>query len=166
MFGTISGSVLGAVTNWFNGYVSPKYFEQVMGWYSYATGISAAAIREGILEGAVNGASLSIIFIALIAAMSHGHFRLLVAIKYALFAFSAAIALWFIGGGLAVLYVLLSSNPSTRWFGNHGSADTVLPYAWVRGSIMAIVFGGPFAVTTSLVCYALRHCAPVARYRN
>ena len=158
LVGAAGASILGALTNSLNGWLSPQYFRDVMGWAG--TDVWSDTVREGMLEGVCFGTAYALMFVTLIAAMSRGEYRLNVAIRYALIGFAAALASWFAGGIVAIIYVYWVPDANPRFFGWHFDRTTRMAYGWVRGSIWGIVFGGPFVATLSAALYALRGCMP------
>jgi hypothetical protein len=153
--GVVGGILLGAVTNAVNGAVSPQYFSDVMRWdWDAFPGIWLASIRQGMLEGTADGLGYSLLFVTLTCILTDRRCHLKVAIKYGVIALAVALSFWAIGGACGVAYAaFLPDHCDSRFFGWHDSIGSLLCYAWVRGSIWGIVYGGlPSVVITSIGC--------------
>jgi hypothetical protein len=72
VIGPILGSALGAITNSVDGYVSPKYFQEVMRWRSSDDPLRMS-IRQGIIEGACYGLYFGGLFLILALAILVGN---------------------------------------------------------------------------------------------
>ncbi|HEY2880788.1 MAG TPA: hypothetical protein VGJ15_00090 [Pirellulales bacterium] len=147
----LGGSVVGSATNLINGALCTQYFIDVMGWY-FQKDIHGQIIEQGSLEGIVCGAVFAVLYLILISAISIDGYKLKTVLWSMVLGYAAALGLWCIGGLLAIIYVGLAPDADPRWFGYGRLAS----YAWVRGSIMAIEFGGPLAVAVAVVGYTLR----------
>ena len=155
LIGVTGGGVLGAVTNAVNGAVSPQYFRDVMGWdWLNDSGVWFAGIRQGMFEGAIYGLGYSLLFITLTLIFCDRRCYLRAVVVYALITLAIAVLFWASGGVCGVAYALIvPTHCDPRFFGYHASASSLLCYAWVRGAIWGIVFGGlPAVVMTSVCC--------------
>jgi hypothetical protein len=164
LIGVIGGVFLGAVTNAVNGAVSPQYFRDVMGWtWRAIPNVWLASIEEGMLEGMAYGFGYALIFVTLTCILSACRCYLGTAGKYSLIAFAITLIFWAIGGACGIAYAYaFPDHCDPCFFGYHASRDSLLCYAWVRGSIWGIVYGGlPAVVITSVTCVHSSQAKPI-----
>ena len=67
--GVLTGAVLGALTNSINGWVSPLYFCNILGWDDVGD-VWRASIAQGIFEGLLFGFFLAIVFTIVVGCVS------------------------------------------------------------------------------------------------
>jgi hypothetical protein len=154
--GSLGGAVLGILTNAVNGAVSPHFFRDVMQWEDVES-IWWAAVGQGAFEGAVRGLAYGLLFVVLIcfACGRQAEFRVL--IRYALAALCMALMFWVLGGAIAIaIAYVLPDWCSPRFFGPFVEWSLRARYAWVRGSIWGITYGGGLAVVLTYLVYAIR----------
>lgn len=145
-----SGLVLGAATNVINGYVSPEYVRDVMGWRT--PHIHAAAITQGAIEGSFYAVLATILLLFLAMLFTRRILTTRTIVQLQLSALFADTLLWFLGGATAVVtarYFPQICNP--EYFGYTSDWPKAGYYAWVRGSIWGSVYGSVIAVFLSLV---------------
>ena len=138
----IGGGILGALTNFINGKVSPVYFQNVMHWGDVSD-VPRAAIGQGIFEGLICGLIFGTILVTAVSLIS----KLRLSIRYSLsclgFLFGATFLAWCAGGVLAVLLAWISPEFYRKAFiGVPEDLSGMLWYAWVGGSIWGVQFGG------------------------
>jgi hypothetical protein len=156
--GGAGGALMGVLTNSVNGAVSPQYFHDVMGWSG--SHISLRAVGEGALEGAVYALAYGILFIILIATVSQRRCRFRTAMRYVGFTFALALGCWLYGGAAAVVCAwAIPSVCDHHYFGDDITWPAFGCYAWVRGSIWGVVYGGLGSVLITSAVYARRHRA-------
>jgi hypothetical protein len=154
--GVAGGAALGALTNSVNGALSPQYFRDVMDWYG--SNIWTSAVGQGALEGVIYGLAYAVIFIGIIATASRRRCRFQIALRYAGVTFALALAFWLLGGAVAVAFAWLCPNLcDPDFFGDHFTWPALGYYAWVRGSIWGVVYGGLCSVFLTNAIYAFRH---------
>lgn len=139
---TLGGGVLGAVTNFINGRVSPLYFQNIMRWNDVSD-IPRAAIAQGIFEGLICGLIFGTVFVLAVSIISKLRLGIAHALSYLGFLFGSAFLAWCLGGLLAMLLAWISPDFYRHAFiGVPEDFSSRLRYAWVGGSIWGVQFGG------------------------
>lgn len=135
------GACLGLLTNAINGRVSPAYFVEIMRWENVAD-VPRAAIAQGAFEGLVMGLTMGTIFVVAIGLISGARCSATGGLKFLGGLFLSAMALWTLGGLLAVGLATLSPEFYRETFrGVPEGTGAISRYAWVGGSIWGIQFG-------------------------
>ncbi len=149
--GVFAGAALGAVTNAINGWVSPQYFVQILGWRDIDD-VWRASVAQGILEGLLFGVLFSLVFTAGVGIISRAACSYRLASRYLLAIVSGAFACWLIGGGAAMGLASLSPEfYRSTFIGVPAETGPMLAYAWVGGSIWGVQFGALVCVVLGLV---------------
>jgi hypothetical protein len=141
LLGPLAGAVIGGATNAVNGWVGPAYYTWVVGWQDY---IWVRAIGEGMLEGGVYGFGNAVfLLVAALTLFRAADFTRIA--QAALLAALLALLLWTLGGMAA--QVVLAIAPDWFFALEHPWRPGPPPasFAWVVGSIQAIIFGSPLA---------------------
>jgi hypothetical protein len=144
------GALIGAVTNMVNAAVSPVYFQTVMKWSFHD--VWTAAVAQGIMEGIIFGVLFAMVFATGYGVVTKGRapFSFARTLLWRILIF--VLAMWTVGGVLAVSLALLSAD----FFHAHvplAPKDTVelLLFAWVGGSIQGAQFGGLLCAVLGIV---------------
>lgn len=141
----LTGGLIGATTNAINGYVSPAYFQNILGWDFQ--GIWAASIAQGIFEGLLYGVIFSVVFTATVAIVTKGRATYRFAFKLLIKIIALVYFCWVLGGliamGLATLSPDFYRETIIQVPEDHSQ---MLSYAWVGGSIWGGVAGGLFGL--------------------
>lgn len=150
--GIFAGVGLGVISNSVNGYVSPSYFVEVMGWTDVKN-VWLASIVQGAVEGGLYGAIFAGVFIVLGLARIRFSCSTSSAIRYLLGVVLATIVLWTLGGTVAAVSAYASPEYWARRVILIEPSDvkSLMSYAWVAGSIMGGVFGGVGALIMGIV---------------
>jgi hypothetical protein len=148
----LAGILVGASTNAINGAVSSIYFEIVMGWRS---NVWRASIGEGILEGTVAGALLSVIFTTTLAIITRGSCTYKMGARWLIHSVLWVYSLWAIGGLSGMTLAALRPQFFFSIFGVPADLGPMLRFAWVGGSIWGVYIGGPLAVIVGLVLFRI-----------
>jgi hypothetical protein len=144
--GVLTGAALGALTNSVNGWVSPLYFRNIMGWRD-VDDVWRASIAQGILEGLLFGLFLAVVFAVVAGVVSKARCSYGFGVVVVVFVAVASLICWVVGGLLGTGLATLSPEfYRHRFFGVPEDPAALLRYAWVGGSIWGIEYGG-FAVT-------------------
>jgi hypothetical protein len=147
---------VGGLTNAVNGRVSPVYFVTILGWEP-GIDVGAAAIGQGIFEGLLYGAVLSVLFTAAVGWITRAACPYALAAKYQLGIFLGALACWVIGGLCAVGLALLSPEfYRSAFIGVPLEREAMLRYAWVGGSIWGVELGGVASALLAVVLLRAR----------
>jgi hypothetical protein len=138
----IGGGMLGAVTSSINGRVSPLYFQNIMRWNDVSD-IPRAAIAQGIFEGLICGLIFGTIFVLAVSIISRLRLGIAHSFSYLGWLFGSTFLAWCLGGVLAIFLAWISPEFYRRAFiGVPEDLSSMLPYAWVGGSIWGVQFGG------------------------
>ncbi len=104
-------------------------------------------MAQGIFEGLIYGAILSVVFTLVIGVVSRGAVTFKFALKHLAPAASIALAAWCLGGLIAMGLAALSPDFFHHAFrGVPHQPGEMLKYAWVGGSIWGILFGAAISV--------------------
>lgn len=137
----IAGGVIGASMNGINGYISPIYFQNILGWDFQE--IWTASIAQGIFEGLIYGVIFSIVFGATFAVVTKGRATYQFAIQNLTIPIGLVYFCWALGGVIAMPLAALSPEFYQQSFiGVPDDFGQMLGYAWVGGSIWGGMFGG------------------------
>jgi len=140
--GVAVGAMLGALANTINGWVSPLYFRNIMGW-DEVDNLWRASVAQGILEGLIFGLLFSVIFTTVVGIVSRARCPYLLGLRYVVMVAVFAMVCWAIGGLIAMGLATLSPEFYRHAFrGVPENFGSMLRYAWVGGSIWGIQFGG------------------------
>lgn len=138
----VGGGLLGAVTNFINGRVSPLYFQNVMRWRDVAD-VPRAAIGQGVFEGMISGLIFGTLFVIGVSLISKLHLGIRSSLTYLGLLIGSAMLAWFVGGVLAVCLAWISPEFYRQAFYRvPEDFSSMLRYAWVGGSIWGVQFGG------------------------
>src|SRR5208282_113956 len=152
----LGGGVLGALTNFINGRVSPWYLEKIMRWNGVSD-IPRAAIAEGIFEGLISCLILGTLFVVALSIISKLRLGIAHALSYLGFWIGSAFLAWCLGGILAILLAWVSPDFYRHAFiGVPQEFSSMLRYAWVGGSIWGVQFGGFALLVLWIVVFGLR----------
>lgn len=145
-----SGAIIGATTNAINGYVSPTYFQNILGWDFQD--IWTASIAQGIFEGLIYGIIFSIIFGSAVGIVTRGQATYSFAFRYIAKIIGVVYLCWILGGliamGLAALSPEFYRNTIRQVPDN---LKQMLAYAWVGGSIWGGILGSLIGLTLGVV---------------
>lgn len=145
-----AGICIGALSNLINGSVSPYYFQAVMDWHF--ADIPRAALVQGIFEGLLNGAFLSIIFTAGFFLITKGKSTYMTAAKLIGQIVCITLLFWTLGGLIAMGLATLSPDFYQSMFPlTPSNPGEMLHFAWVGGSIWGAMIGSIIAITSTLV---------------
>ncbi|MBL4755946.1 MAG: hypothetical protein JKY52_20430 [Flavobacteriales bacterium] len=146
----LTGGMIGATTNAFNGYVSPTYFQNILGWDFHD--IWTASIAQGILEGLIYGVIFSIVFGATVLLVTKGQATYRFAFRHLIKIIGLVYLCWCLGGLIAVGLAALSPDFYRATFKQvPEDFGQMLGYAWVGGSIWGGMFGGLFGLTLGVL---------------
>jgi len=146
----LTGGLIGATTNAINGYVSPTYFQNILGWDFQD--IWTASIAQGILEGLMYGVIFSIIFGATVALVTKGKATYRFAFRHLVKIIGIVYLCWILGGLIAMGLAALSSDFYRQTFrAVPEEFGQMIGYAWVGGSIWGGMFGGLFGLTLGVI---------------
>jgi hypothetical protein len=153
--GVAAGALLGAVTNSINGYVSPLYFRNILGWQNLDD-VWRASIAQGIFEGILLGLCFSVVFIAAIGIISKAQCSYWRGCAYIGLVTVAALIAWAAGGAIAMGLATLSPEFYRHAFwGVPEDFIEMLRYAWVGGSIWGVELGGlAFSILAVILFYS------------
>jgi hypothetical protein len=152
----LGGGVLGALTNFINGRVSPLYFQNIMRWKDVAN-IPRAAIAQGVFEGLVFGLIFGTIFAVALSIISRLRLRIGHSLTYLGLLFGSAFLAWCLGGLLAMALAWISPDFYRHAFlGVPPDFSGLMRYAWVGGSIWGIQFGGFALLIVWIVVFGLK----------
>jgi hypothetical protein len=152
----IGGGLLGALTNFINGRVSPLYFKNIMRWKEVAN-IPRAAIAQGILEGLICGLIFGTIFVVAVSIISRLRVPIGQSITYLGFLFFSAFLAWCMGGVTAMALAWISPDFYRHVFiGVPEEPSSMLRYAWVGGSIWGVQFGGFALLIVWVVVFGIK----------
>jgi hypothetical protein len=150
------GASLGALTNAVNGRVSPLYFITILGWDA-GIDVPTAAIGQGVFEGLLYGAVLSVLFTAAVGWITRAACPYGLAVRYQIGIFLGSLACWMVGGACAVGLALLSPEfYRSAFIGVPGEREAMLRYAWVGGSIWGVELGGVASALLAVVLLRAR----------
>ncbi len=136
-----SGALIGGTTNAINGFVSPTYFEVILGWDFPS--IWEASIVQGIFEGLINGFLFSVVFGTSFALVTKGRAPYSFGLKYLLRVIGIVYCCWALGGLLAMGLATFSPDFYRATFkGVPNQFKDMMGYAWVGGSIWGAMLGG------------------------
>jgi hypothetical protein len=142
MSSVLGGGVLGALTNFINGRVSPLYFQNIMRWNDVPD-IPRAAIAQGIFEGLICGLIFGTIFVLAVSIISKLRLGIAHALSYLGLLIGSAFLAWCLGGILAIFLAWICPDFYRHAFiGVPEDPSSRLKYAWVGGSIWGVQFGG------------------------
>lgn len=139
---SLTGAILGAVTNFVNGAISQEYFKTIMRWNFSNGEIWFKAIKQGINEGGRYGSLFGIIFtlLFLIITKTSGNWNL--AKKVLLKTIPIILAFWIIGGIIAIFIAFISWNFFDKLIvGVPQDIIKRIRFSWVGGSIWGEITG-------------------------
>lgn len=146
----MTGGVIGGTTNAVNGYISPVYFQNILGWDF--PGIYFAIVVQGIVEGLIYGLLFALLFIVIV------YFILKLDLSYRFFLkyFFKIIVLiyscWLLGGLIGIGLAALSPEFFQEFFYLVPEDNILISgYAWVGGSITGAMLGGIFGLVIAIV---------------
>jgi hypothetical protein len=146
------GGVLGGITNAVNGAVSPLYYETIMRWSDVDT--HTASIAQGIFEGLLFGAFVSVVFTSVVGIVTRGTCPYAYAMKSLLLIALTALGFWVLGGLLAMGLAAISPDFYRNTFiGVPSSVPAMLRYAWVGGSIWGAEIGAVLATIIGAIIF-------------
>lgn len=146
----LTGGLIGATTNAINGYVSPTYFQNILGWDFQD--IWSASIAQGILEGLIYGVIFSIVFGVTVALITKGQATYRFALRHLIKIIGLVYLCWTLGGIIAMGLAALSPDFYRQTFrAVPDDFGQMLGYAWVGGSIWGGMFGAVFALTLGVL---------------
>jgi hypothetical protein len=149
--GVLASAFLGGTTNAVNGYVSPTYFINVLGWKSIAD-VWSASIAQGILEGFLFGVFFSLVFTVGTGIITEGACPFGFAFKHLLGILAGVYVCWALGGLAGMGLAALSPEFFRQTFiGVPATIGPMIAYAWVGGSIWGAEIGGLVSVVIGLV---------------
>jgi hypothetical protein len=141
----LTGGLIGASTNAINGFVSPKYFQNILGWNFQD--IWSASIAQGIFEGLIYGVIFSIVFGATFAHVTKGQATYRFALNQLIRIIGCVYLCWTLGGLVAMGLAVLSPDFYRETFRQvPEDYGQMLGYAWVGGSIWGGMIGGLFGL--------------------
>lgn len=144
-----TGGLIGATTNAINGAVSPKYFQNVLGWNFHD--IWSASIAQGIFEGLMYGVLFSIVFGATIAIVTKSKASYQFALHHLIKVIGVVYLCWVLGGLIAMGLASLSPEFYRQTFIKvPDDYKEMLGYAWVGGSIWGGMIGGLLGLVISI----------------
>ncbi|MBL8048186.1 MAG: hypothetical protein JNJ45_05840 [Chthonomonas sp.] len=153
--GVISGIVLGIITNWFNGSLSPSYFAFL---FDLDTGnMPELAIAQGMMEGAMIGGVLGVVVATIVLLLTKGEANLRVNVRLLLSIVFLALSAWVIGGAIGVAIAAVSPDFYSYYGSQHESRTGVMAFAWVGGSIRGIEVGAILATLLACANFWVRH---------
>jgi pimeloyl-ACP methyl ester carboxylesterase len=148
--GILAGALIGATTNAVNGYVSPTYFQHILGWDF--PNIWAASIIQGVFEGLLYGLFIALVFGVAVALMTRGQATYGFAVRHLLIVIGAVYLCWTLGGLLAMGLAALSPDVYRAMiFMVPEDFGQMLRYAWVGGSIWGGMIGGVVGLSAGIV---------------
>ena len=146
----LSGGIIGASTNAINGFVSPLYFKNILGWDFQ--NIWSASIAQGIFEGLIYGFFFSLVFTTSIAIITKGRSSLRFAFNHLLKVIILIYICWISAGVLAMGLAALSPDFYKNAFRKVPSDfQEMLAYAWVGGSIWGGILGGLLGIILGVI---------------
>lgn len=146
----LTGGLIGTTTNAINGYVSPTYFQNILGWNFQ--NIWTASIAQGIFEGLICGIIFSIIFSATVAVVTKGQATYRFALKHLIKIIGLVYFCWTLGGLIAIGLATLSPDFYKQAFRQvPNEFGQMLAYAWVGGSIWGGMFGSLFGLVFGVI---------------
>jgi hypothetical protein len=149
--GVFGCAALGGVTSAINGWVSPLYFVNVLGWQD-VNDVWRASIAQGVFEGLCFGLFFSLIFTSGVGIITRASCGYGFAAWHLLGIVAGAILFWLVGGIAATGLAALSPEFYRRAFiGVPREFGPMLRYAWVGGSIWGLELGGLLMVVLGLV---------------
>ncbi len=149
--GIFLGAAVGAMTTAVNGWVSPLYFRNIMGWHDIED-VWRASIAQGIFEGIMFGLAFSVIFVTFIGIVTKARCPYRLAAPYVGGITAAALVCWACGGLIGMGLATLSPEFYQHAFrAVPDDFGEMLRYAWVGGSIWGVEFGGFAAVIVGAV---------------
>ena len=154
--GALAGAVIGAITNSINGAISPLYFVNVLGWQN-VDNVLHVSIIQGIVEGLIFGAILSLIFTSVVRFVSKNSCPHSVGVRYLLGIMGAALCCWVLGGLIAMSLATVNADFYRKVIiGVPRDTNEMLRYAWVGGSIVGIQVGGFVCVILASLLFRAR----------
>jgi hypothetical protein len=161
-----AGAIVGASTNAVNGAVSPTYFIVIMGW-DFEPNVWLASVVQGVLEGSVVGFLFSVILTMTIGIITRATCTLRIGMRWLGRIVLAIYGAWLVGGICGVMCA--ATNPSffrSSRFGYGGSAEEMLRFAWVRGSIWGAEPGGLLVLIGMLIWFGISWRREIERERG
>ncbi len=155
--GVLVGAALGAATNFFNGWLSPVYFRNVLAWHDVAEeALRRAVVAQGIFEGLGFGLFLSLVLVVVAGVVSRARCSYGFGAAILLAVAAGTLACWAIGGLVGMGLATLSPEFYRHTFrGTPADPRELLRYAWVGGSISGIEVGGlALTILGSFLFYA------------
>ncbi len=144
------GGFIGASTNAINGYVSPQYYQNILGWEF--TSIWSASIAQGIFEGLIYGILFSLIFTISLLVIWKGQAPYSLALTHILKTVLVVYICWTLGGLIAMGLAALSPEfYRAAFYKVPTETKQMLRYAWVGGSIWGALLGGFIGVIVAIV---------------
>lgn len=156
-----AGAIIGASTNAINSYISPEYYQMMLGWDF--EGIWAASIAQGTMEGVTYG-----VFFAFVVLASILIFRKVITwskvTKHILKAVFLVYLSWLIGGTVALILASISPDFYMSFIHSENTeAISLSKFAWVAGSIKGAMFGG--ALSAIICAIAIKSDEPRLQYK-
>jgi hypothetical protein len=149
--GVFASAGLGAITNAINGWVSPLYFVNILGWQDVED-VWRASIAQGLFEGLLFGVFFSLVFASGVGIITRASCSYGFAARYLLGIVAGALVCWLVGGTAAMGLAALSPEFYRRAFlGVPQKFGPMLRYAWVGGSIWGLELGGLVSLVLGLV---------------
>jgi hypothetical protein len=149
--GVVLAALTGALTNAFNGWVSPRYFVTTLGWRDDGH-TWRDSIAQGAFEGLLFGAVFALVFTVGVGILTRASCTYRFAARHLLAVVVGALVCWLLGGAAAMLLATLSPEFYRRTFiGVPVEVRPMLAYAWVGGSIWGLEIGGLVSVVLGLV---------------
>lgn len=145
-----AGAFIGSSTNAINGWISPLYFRNIMGWDF--ENIWNACVAQGIFEGLLYGMLFAIVFVITFITITKASAPFTYIIKQLLKLMGIIYMCWVIGGILAVALAAISPEFYRSTFQLvPNQFDAMLGYAWVGGSIWGAIFGSLVGVVLGII---------------
>jgi hypothetical protein len=149
--GVGAGGCLGALTSAVNGWVSPFYYMNILGWHDVED-VWRASIAQGLFEGLLFGVFFASIFATITGLITKAACPYAFAFRHVMGILAGASICWVLGGLSGVGLAALSPEFYRRAFiGVPSGFSPMLGYAWVGGSIWGLELGGLVAVILGLV---------------
>ena len=144
------GGLIGGTTNAVNGYVSPSYFRNMLGWDF--PDIWTASVAQGIFEGLIYGTIFAILFCAAVGITTKAQANYRFVLRQLAKITGVVYICWILGGLFAVGLATLSPDYYRETVRQVPfDFQQMVAYAWVGGSILGGLFGGPLGLTFGIL---------------
>ena len=144
------GALIGGTSNFINGYISPTYFKNIMGWDFEE--IWSASIAQGIFEGLLNGIAFSILYGIAFSIITKGKPTLNFGLNQLFKITKNIYAFWIIGGVIGLGLASLSPEfYQSKFRMVPKETKDMLAYAWVGGSIWGVNYGSMIAIVIGII---------------